>query len=205
MGRSTPRWCTRLSRARGGLTVADLNGDGKLDLAVANNAGPSNLAVMLNNGDGTFAARATYPSGLQGRAVAAGDVNGDGKPDLVVTGDNDDALIVFLNQGNGTFTARSPIAAGVDPVSVALADFDGDGKLDAAVASSARAVRVFLGDGAGAFGSPTSFATYVQSGAGGADKPRHLAAADLDADGRPDLAVAIDNDFVAVYHNACTP
>ena len=64
------------------VTTADFNGDGKLDLAVANNLS-SNVTILLGNGDGTFAANEpTFPVGSDAFAIVAADFNGDGKQDL---------------------------------------------------------------------------------------------------------------------------
>ncbi len=65
------------------VTVADLNGDGKPDLAVANQTGT--LSVLLNQGNGAFAAAVGYAAGAGPVSVAASDMNGDGKPDLAVS------------------------------------------------------------------------------------------------------------------------
>src|SRR6185437_14824486 len=64
------------------VAVADMNGDGKPDLVVANAYGT--MTVLLGNGDGTFAAMLGYASGLDSRQVVVADLNGDGKPDLAV-------------------------------------------------------------------------------------------------------------------------
>ncbi|HRI34563.1 MAG TPA: VCBS repeat-containing protein, partial [Saprospiraceae bacterium] len=59
------------------VAAADLNGDGKSDLAVAN-FGSGTLSVLLNNGDGSFAPKVDYPTGSVPQSVAAADLNGDG-------------------------------------------------------------------------------------------------------------------------------
>src|SRR5205807_268610 len=77
--------------------IADFNGDGKLDYALANNTDGS-LSVVLNAGNGTFNTPATYGPLFYPDALAAADLDGDGKPDIVV--DNRDAtyFTVMRNQ-----------------------------------------------------------------------------------------------------------
>jgi FG-GAP-like repeat len=128
------------------VAVTDVNGDGKLDIVVAN-CGPSNstcdgtagtVVVLLGNGNGTFQNDVSYSSGgYDTTAVAVADVNGDGKPDLIVanscadsTCSTDGSVGVLLGNGDGTFkTAVTYDSGGMKTDSVAVADL-GNGKLD---------------------------------------------------------------------------
>src|SRR5207244_1230883 len=87
------------------MTVADINGDGKLDVAAAN-FNSNTLSVLLGNGNGTFAAKQDFTAGSSPVAVAVADVNRDGKLDLVVGNRNGGTLSVFLGNGNGTLAAK---------------------------------------------------------------------------------------------------
>ena len=87
------------------VAVADLNGDGKPDLVVAN-AGDNTVGVLPNNGDGTFAPQVTYATGSIPSSVAMADVNGDGKTDLVVANFGDDTVSVLDNNSNGNFAGQ---------------------------------------------------------------------------------------------------
>ena len=81
------------------VAVGDFNGDGRPDLAVADEATPATLGVLMNGGGGTFGAPVPYVggSGLNPWSVALGDFNGDGKPDLAVANKNDGTVSVLLN------------------------------------------------------------------------------------------------------------
>jgi len=125
------------------IVAADFNGDGKLDLVIANEGG-STLTILLGNGDGTFtpATGSPVPVGSGPYALAAADLNSDGKLDLVVANQNDSTLTILLGNGDGTFTpaSGSPIALGAGPDSVAVGDFNGSGRLGIAVATESNVI-----------------------------------------------------------------
>jgi hypothetical protein len=184
------------------VAVADLNGDGKPDLVVANacvsisNCANGTIGVLLNNGDGTFQTAVTYGSGgyegpFSNIQVAVTDVNDDGRPDLLVSNGcvssnscANGAVGVLLGNGDGTFqTAVTYGSGGGSANSVAVADVNEDGKPDLLVANrGSGTVGVLLGNGDG------TFQTAVTYGTGGSAVS--VAAADVNGDGNPDLLIA---------------
>jgi len=199
------------------IAVADVNGDGKLDLVVANYCASSgctngSVAVLLGNGDGTFQAAQTYSSGgADAVSIAVADVNGDGKPDIVVASAcansscaGECVVGVLLGNGDGTFQAAQTYSSGgFRSVSVAVADVNGDGKPDIVVANycasssctSDSLVGVLLGNGDGTFQTAQTYG----SGGLGADS---VAVADVNGDGKPDIVVA--NECVSAA-GGCAP
>ena len=163
------------------VAVGDLNGDGGLDLAVANNLS-GDVSVLLGNGAGGFGAATSYPVGVGAASVAIGDFNGDVRPDLAVANIST-GVVVLLNTGAGLFVAGGTYPAGTTSINVAVGDLNGDSKPDLAVANEhSHNVSVLLGDGAGGFSPAVTFPTD--------DFARWVAAADLNGDGQRDLAVA---------------
>ena len=169
------------------LAVADVNGDGKPDALTAN-AYTNTAGVLLGTGTGTFGAATTFATGgSQPGGIAVADVNGDSKPDLLLSNYASNTVGVLLGTGTGSFGAATTYStgAGSAPQGIAVADVNGDGRPDLLTANSGTdAVGILLGTGTGAFGTPTTYSTGVNT------RPRTIAVADVSGDGTLDLLLA---------------
>ena len=168
------------------VVAAQLTNSGNVDLVLADYLS-NQLVVLLGNGDGTFQAAMKFSAPAPiGLAVA--DLNHDGKRDLLVVesgGTGNGALAVFLGHGDGTFSFKASYPVGSEAGFVTVADFNGDGNFDVAETDqgngSEGVLRVFRGTGRGTLLKPTVYKI--------PDTPGALAAADLNGDQHPDLAL----------------
>jgi hypothetical protein len=177
------------------MAMADFDGNGKPDLAIANNAG-SSVSIFLGSGDGTFSREGTpITVGQTPFHVETTDFNGDKIPDLAVANYGGNSVSVLLGKGGGAFGAKMDVRTGPSPRALACADFDGDGKTDMVVTNlGANSISLFRGDGQGGFGQKTDFVVGRQ--------PRCAAVADYNRDGRLDVAIANESsDSVSILLN----
>ena len=165
------------------VTVADFNGDTFPDVvaSVADSHSSDNpIHFYPGDGAGHFGSGVLIANDDTAGSLIPADMTGDGKLDLLV--DSGFGLRILGGNGDGTFTQKSVTATGGE---VAVADFNHDNKLDVAVNLDGYYtpyLDVFPGNGDGTLLAPARY----DVGAGGAS----IAAADLDADGNPDILVA---------------
>jgi FG-GAP-like repeat/Abnormal spindle-like microcephaly-assoc'd, ASPM-SPD-2-Hydin len=155
--------------------LADVNGDGSLDLLSGSALG--GIDVFLGNGDGTFQAPVNYGAALGSeiQTVLMADMNGDGKLDIVTT--TGGSVAVLTGVGDGTFNAAvSTTVSGA--LGLVVADFDGDGKLDAVTSAFQTGMAFLKGNGDGTFQGSVAFG-------GGVD--RAVEFGDFNGDGKLDV------------------
>ncbi len=159
------------------IVIADFNGDGNLDFAVANK-GDNSISVFQGDGNGGFTPFPKSPFVLPNIvastetgpvAMVTGNFRNQGKPDLAVVNESSNSISMLLSSGDNTFdgtfseATNSPIAVGKTPVAIAAGDFNGDAVPDLAVVNQAdNSVTILLSNGDGTFsaatGSPLSTA-----------------------------------------------
>jgi hypothetical protein len=179
------------------VAVADLNGDGKPDVATAKDP---EVRIYMNDGTGKQTFTTSLVMGDETKSIAAADLNGDGHADLVVTTQEAMVLQVLLNQGDGTFGAPVPYGVSLrwgfgEQTLVTLFDLNGDGAADAVFENGP----VLFGKGDGTFAEQVVYRSGRLYG---------LAIADFDGNGLPDIAGAIPGagtGAVFVMRSACLP
>jgi hypothetical protein len=174
------------------VAAADVNGDGRPDLAVTNQS-RGTLPFFPGRAGGTFAQVQSYTVGRAPNAVLLVDFDGDGAVDGLTLNRLGDSVTVLRGRGKGRFESSPCIlGAAADFDAIAAADFDRDDHLDLAVTSRTEgSVSLFFGDGFGHFAPRPPVHVGRQ--------PRGIVAEDFDGDGHADLAVVnFGGDDVAV-------
>jgi Bacterial Ig-like domain/FG-GAP-like repeat/Secretion system C-terminal sorting domain/Abnormal spindle-like microcephaly-assoc'd, ASPM-SPD-2-Hydin len=173
--------------------VADFNGDGKLDLAIANVIGNGTVSILTNSGNATFTLTSTINVGSSPISVATADFDGDGYMDLATANSDSNSISILKNNGSGIFTRTSTISVGNRPYSVTVVDVDGNGSMDLAVANYYdNTVSILKNNGNGTF-TQTSVVNVSSS-------PISVISADVNSDGAMDLIVA-GNGAVSILKN----
>ena len=193
------------------VAVADLDGNGFADIAVATTA--DKVSVLLQNAAGVIASAVDYATGVQPVAIKAADIDGDGKLDLLtanfgaaVTPGTQGLSVLIQGATAGTFLAPAHYVTGFRATALAVGDLNGDGEPDVAVACE------------GLPGDPGFVSVLLQTPAAAATPgvlqpavsyrgvwgPMGVAIADIDGDGHPDLVLA-DGDIVVRLNSATSP
>jgi hypothetical protein len=180
-----------------GVAVADFNGDGNQDVAVANNAG--NVMVFFGTGKGTLKKPTTYnlPGHTIPYGIAAGDLNGDHSPDLAVAEDGAGSVAILLNDGTGKFL--KPVtynAGGGEAVDVQIADLRNNGDQDLVIANASQGLVVLLNKGNGTFGQPAIYPPTCQD----CVAPMACVVADFNLDNKLDVACATNIDDSYLFY-----
>jgi photosystem II stability/assembly factor-like uncharacterized protein len=171
------------------VAVADLNGDGKPDIVVAN-SGSNSVSVLINRGNGMFAPRVNYSASLQPHSVAIADVNNDGAPDIITGATGSPTISVLINHGDGTFAPAVGYSAAGTVQQFVVADMNGDGFPDiVAVSGNSNELQVLLNNGSGGFGSPISVPVSTPIG---------CVAAALKNDGAIDVATIANTTYLTL-------
>jgi hypothetical protein len=177
------------------LAVADVNGDGDVDLLVPDSDADAVL-VHLNDGQGTFPPAVAYATAVRPMGISVVDLDGDGARDLAVaclflTGalESKGAVSILLNLADGSFGPQAEYVLPKQAESVATADFDGDGDIDVAAGhGSGFDIYVLPNQGDGTLGMPAILPT------GGDPFHTGVLTGDFNLDGSPDLAMPMSSD-----------
>ena len=193
------------------VAVADLDGNGFADIAVATTA--NTVSVLLQTAAGVIASAVDYTTGVQPIAIKAADIDGDGKLDLLtanfgaaVTPGTEGLSVLIQGATAGTFLAPAHYVTGFRSTALAVGDLNGDGKPDVAVACEGLpgdpgVVSVFLQTPPAAATPGVLLPAVNYRGVWG---PMGVAIADIDGDGHPDLVLA-DGDIVVRLNSATAP
>lgn len=180
------------------VTIDNLDGNRRKDLAIIDSSTPSSVSIRLGNADGSFVAEddAIIPGAGSAGGIVGGDFDNDGLRDLAVTVPQDDEVAILRGRGDGTFELAKRTAGGSQPRAIATADFNRDGNLDLVVATSfspdvaVDEVALLRGKGNLKFRAPVGYEV--------GDEPQGIVIGKLDEDRHRDLAVVNGTPDVSV-------
>ena len=193
-GTFQPVVATPLGVSPSRLTVADLNGDGRADIAAADTSGY--VDVVLSGPGNTFSAPSTFLAGPSPQDVKAADMNHDGKLDLLVANGVSAGTVTELRgNGDGTFQPGTSVYANSAPFRLDIDDVDNDGNPDVIVANSytSSLVTVLEGNPDGSFKLPHAYDTGSQ--------PWEMQLGDVDGDGKDDIISSNGGSFEINLNN----
>ena len=164
--------------------VADMDGDGDLDIVLANEFRPNIL--LLNDGAGRFTDGSHQLPATEhdSEDVGIADFDGDGDLDIMIVSEDDQTNELYFNDGSGSFSNQSdriPVAGTTN--GLAVADLNGDGSPDVLLANNGQDA-VIINDGSGGFTDETEARLPLSS-----DVTQDFELGDVDGDGDPDLVV----------------
>jgi uncharacterized protein (TIGR03437 family) len=186
------------------IAIADVNRDSNPDVVITiDSETGGRIEVLPGRGDGTLVAPIATPTPRGPFSLTVTDLNGDGSPDAVVLlnaaqAASQDRMLVYLGNGRGGFASPISTTTGVRPSAIAVGDFNADKRQDIVVAATGDAstdggLILLVGKGDGTFAAPAPI--------GGITSASAVTAADLDRDGKLDLAVVSGQKLVIVPGN----
>lgn len=190
-----------------GIASADLDGDGKPDMAVVNGGYPYSLSIYKNTSTGgniSFADKIDIPTGIVPFSIAISDIDGDGKPDIVITNQFSFSISVFRNigtPGNISFDTRVDLPA-LNPNKVVIGDLNNDGKPDLVVANYvAHSISIYKNT---SIPGNVSFTARIDYPTG--RYPTDVSKGDIDGDSWQDVVVANqESNYISIFKNDAAP